>query len=118
MTSSSTDKDLAAVSTHMSRSLEQLRADIAALTETVARLASEGTASARSHIRDSASLATRSASAAGEQLYQNAAVLGRDAADTAHIATAQIEAQIARNPMTTVLIALGLGFAVGIVSRR
>ena len=112
MTSSSTDKDLAAAGVHMGKSLDQLRADIAALSETVARLASEGAASARSQIRETTDRATRGASAAGEQLYQNAAVLGRDAADTAHIATAQIEAQIARNPITTVLIALGLGTVV------
>jgi ElaB/YqjD/DUF883 family membrane-anchored ribosome-binding protein len=118
MTSHSTDRDLSAAGTHIGQSLDQLRADIAALSETVARLASEGAASARSQIRDSTGRATRGASAAGEQIYENAAQLGRDAADTAHIATAQIEYQIARNPLATVLIALGLGFALGAVSRR
>lgn len=118
MTSNSTDRDLNLAGTHMVQSLDQLRADIATLTETVSRLASEGASSARSQVRDSTARAARGASAAGEQLYQNAAVLGRDAADTAHIATAQIEYQIARNPFATVLVALGLGFAVGIMSRR
>ena len=118
MTSNSTDRDLSAAGTHIGQSLDQLRADIAALSETVARLASEAAASARSQITDSTGRATRGASAAGEQIYQNAAVLGRDAADTAHIATAQIESQIARNPLATVLVALGLGFALGVVSRR
>jgi ElaB/YqjD/DUF883 family membrane-anchored ribosome-binding protein len=93
-------------------------ADIAALSDTVARLASEGADSARSQFRDSAGRAVRGANAAGEQLYQDAAALGRDAAKTAHIATAEIESQIARNPIATVLIALGIGFAVGVLSRR
>jgi ElaB/YqjD/DUF883 family membrane-anchored ribosome-binding protein len=84
----------------------------------VARLASEGAASARSQIKDSTGRAARGASAAGQQIYQDAAALGRDAAGTAHIATAEIESQIARNPMATVLVALGIGFAVGFMSRR
>ena len=118
MTSSSIDKDLNLTGTHIGQSLDQLRADIAALSETVARLASEGAASARSQVKDSTARAARGASAAGDQIYQNAAVLGRDAADTAHIAAAQIEYPIARNPLATVLVALGLGFALGVVSRR
>ena len=118
MTSNATDRDLSAAGTHIGQSLDQLRTDIAALSETVARLASEGAASTRSQIRESTSRAARGASAAGEQIYQDAAALGRDAAETAHIATAQIETQIARNPIATVLVALGIGFAVGIMSRR
>jgi ElaB/YqjD/DUF883 family membrane-anchored ribosome-binding protein len=118
MTSNSTDRDLSLGSKHIGQSLDQLRTDIAVLSETVARLASEGAASAKSQIKDSTARATRGASAAGDQIYQNAATLGRDAADTANIATAQIEYQIARNPLSTVLVALGLGFALGVVSRR
>lgn len=118
MTSHSTDKDLNVAGTHIGQSLDQLRADIAALSETVARLASEGAASARSQIRESTVRAARGASTAGEQIYHDAAALGRDAADTAHVATAQIESQIVRNPITAVLAALGIGFAVGIMSRR
>ena len=76
MTSNSTDKDLSAAGTHIGQSLDQLRADIAALSETVARLASEGAASARSQIRDSTGRAARGASAAGEQIYQDAACSG------------------------------------------
>ena len=118
MISNSTDKDLSAAGAHIGQNLDQIRADIAALSETVARLASEGAASARSQIRDSTVRAARGASAAGEQIYKDAAVLGRDAVDTAHVATAQIEYQIARNPLATVLVALGLGFALGAMSRR
>ncbi len=118
MTSNSTDRDLNLGGAYIGKSLDQLRADIAALSETVTRLASEGAASARSQIRESTSIAARGASAAGEQIYQNATVVGRDAAETAHIATAKIEYEIARNPLATVLVALGLGFALGVASRR
>ena len=45
------------------QNFDQLRADIAALTETVARLASEGATSAKSEIRDSASRMARKANA-------------------------------------------------------
>ena len=113
-----TDKDLSAAGTHMGQSLDQLRTDIAALSETVGRLASKGADSARSQFRDSAGRAARGASAAGEQLYQDAAVVGRDALNTAHVATAELESQIARNPIATVLVALGIGFAIGALSRR
>jgi len=118
MGSNSTDKDLSAAGAHIVQSLDQLRTDIAALSETVARLASEGADSAKSQLRDSAGRAARGVNAAGEQLYQDASVLGRDAAKTAHIATAELESQIARMPIATVLIALGIGFAVGALSRR
>ena len=100
------------------QNLDQLRADLATLSETVARLASEGAASAKSQFRASAGRATRGANAAGEQLYQDISALGRDASDTAHAATGQIESQIARNPITAVLVALGIGFAFGALSRR
>lgn len=118
MISNLTERDVSATDAHIGQSLDQLRADIAALSETVVRLAAEGTTSARSQIRDSTDRAARGASVAGEQIYRNAAVLGRDAANAAHIVTAQIESQITRNPVTIVLIALGLGFAAGIMSRR
>jgi ElaB/YqjD/DUF883 family membrane-anchored ribosome-binding protein len=118
MTSNSTDRDLSTAGEHIGHSLAQLRGDIAALSETVLRLASEGAASARSQIRDTTDRADRGASAAGEQIYQNAAVLGRGAADRTNIATPQIESQIVRNPLATVFVALGLGFALGVVSWR
>ena len=98
--------------------LERLRADFVSLSETVTRLASESAASAQSQLSDTASRAARKANAAGQQVYQDAAKIGQDAIDTAHATTGQLESQIARNPMTAVLAALGLGFAVGLLSRR
>ncbi len=118
MTSNSTDTYLDSAGPHIGQSLDQLRADIATLSETVARLATEGAASARSQIKDSTARVTHGATVASEQLYKNAAMLGRDAAETAHVATAQIGSQITRNPITAMLVALGLGVAIGVISRR
>lgn len=118
MASHSTDRDKSLAEMDLGRNFDQLRSDVQTLTETVARLASEAAASARSQVRDSAGRAARGANAAGDEIYRDAAAIGRDAADTAHVATAQLASQIARNPIATVLVALGLGFAIGVISRR
>lgn len=98
--------------------LERLRADILTLSETVTRLASEGASGAKSQVNEAASGAARKASDAGQQIYRDAATLGNDAIDTAQATAGQLEAQIARNPMMAVLAALGVGFAIGLLSRH
>jgi ElaB/YqjD/DUF883 family membrane-anchored ribosome-binding protein len=98
--------------------LERLRADFVTLSETVTRLASESAASAQSQVRDSANRAVRGASAAGSQIYKDTVTIGQDAMNTASAATGQLEKEIARNPMTAVLAALGVGFAIGLLSHR
>jgi ElaB/YqjD/DUF883 family membrane-anchored ribosome-binding protein len=98
--------------------LERLRADFVTLSETVTRLASESAASAQSQVSDTANRAVRGVSAAGHQIYKDAATLGHDAMNTASAATGQLEKEIARNPMTAVLAALGVGFAIGLLSHR
>jgi ElaB/YqjD/DUF883 family membrane-anchored ribosome-binding protein len=118
MASNATETELTMAGNDIGQSLDKLRTDIAALTATVAHLASEGADSARSQFRDSAGRVVRGANAAGTQLYRDATTLGRDAATTAHIATTEIESQIARHPIATVLIAIGIGFAVGAMSHR
>lgn len=102
----------------ISQHLERLRADFVTLSETVKRLASESVASAQSQVSNAANRATHGASAAGHQIYNDAATLGHDAANAASAASGQIETQIARNPLTSVLVALGVGFAIGLLSRR
>lgn len=95
-----------------------LRADMSKLSDTVARLASEGAASAQGQFRETARRASHEINAAGEQVYQDAASLGRDSIKATHAATGQLEAQIARNPIMIVLAALGIGFGIGMMSRR
>ena len=98
--------------------LERLRADFITLSETVARLASESTAGAQSHLRDTAAKAAHMVGAASEDVRQDAAKLSHDAIDTAQSVAGKLEAQIARNPMSAVLAALGAGFVIGLLSRR
>jgi ElaB/YqjD/DUF883 family membrane-anchored ribosome-binding protein len=98
--------------------LEQLRADFAALSATVAKLASEGASGTRDQLREGASAAARKTGEAGHKIYRDASVLGSDAINTANAAAGQFEKQIARNPMTAVLAALGVGFFLGLLSHR
>lgn len=98
--------------------LERLRADFAALSDTVKSLASESAANAQSQVTDAANRVNRGATAAGNRMYKYATHLGHDAAESASAATDQLEAQIARNPLATVLGALAIGFAIGALTRR
>ena len=98
--------------------LEQLRADFAALSDTVAKLATEGANSAKSQVSDAAAKAVYGATAARQQVYRDAATIGHDAVKTAAAASGQIESQIMRNPVAAVLGALAAGFAIGLLSRR
>jgi ElaB/YqjD/DUF883 family membrane-anchored ribosome-binding protein len=107
-----------AAEVELSEYFDLLRADMSKLSETVARLASEGAASAQGQFREAANRAGHEINAAGEQVYQDAASLRRDSIKAAHAATGQLEAQIARNPIMVVLAALGIGFAIGLISRR
>jgi ElaB/YqjD/DUF883 family membrane-anchored ribosome-binding protein len=101
--------------------IEKIRADIAALRETMAQLVSD-TAGIQASLKRRVDAAAQRAVRAGEELVDEAGALGdeamRAAARTAGAAVGDLEARIARNPLSSVLIALGLGFAVGILGRR
>ncbi len=56
----------------------------------------------------------RAAHAGSEAL----SVAGNYAADSATAAAGRIEAQIARNPVTALIAALGLGIAIGLLTRK
>jgi len=101
--------------------IERIRADIAALSGTVAQLVSD-TAGIQATLKRRVNTAAKQAAKAGGDILGEAAALGEEAMEAAeHGATAAvetIETQIARNPLTAVLIALGFGFAVGLLSRK
>lgn len=109
-----TEKDLA-------DHLETIRKDIASLSETVGQLVSD-TAGIQASLKKRVSAAAKQATAAGEQLVSDAADMGNDAmhavAREASAAVNTVEREIARNPLTAVLIALGAGFAIGLMSRK
>src|SRR3990172_4236481 len=97
-----TEKDL-------QKDLEAIRADIAALTQAVGRLAAD-TADMRAAMKKSVSGAARDAGEAGERLFSDAIKLGGDtagaAADAARAGMSSLEAEIKRNPISPLLTAL------------
>jgi len=98
-----------------------LRADIAALTDTVGKLAAEA-AKAQSAFAKDVKKAAKGAARVGEEAWDETVQLGADARDAAVDAAgagmATIERQIREKPINAVLIALGIGFLVGLVGRK
>lgn len=103
------------------KDVEAIRADIAALTDTVGKLATEAV-KAQAAFGKNMKAAAKSASRVGEEMWEETQQLGADAAeaagDAAQAGVASLEAQIKRNPMSAVLIALGIGFVVGILGHK
>lgn len=101
--------------------LDTLRADISALTDTVGKLASEAS-NAKAAMGRTAKAAGKRAASIGEDMWDEAMQLGQDTAEAAQNAAAAgvstIEKEIQRNPLSAVLIALGVGFAAGFISRK
>jgi ElaB/YqjD/DUF883 family membrane-anchored ribosome-binding protein len=101
--------------------IEAIRADIAALTDTVGKLASEAVKAQAAFAKD-AKKAAKAAGAVGGEMWEEAQQLGADgfdvATDAAHVGMASLENQIKRNPVNAVLIALGVGFLVGLVGHK
>jgi ElaB/YqjD/DUF883 family membrane-anchored ribosome-binding protein len=90
----------------LSVGLNSLRNDISRLTDTVSELVRKEAENARSRVMDAVDTAktqfSGSASAAQERVQS---------------VSADLEATIERNPLTAVLIALGIGVALGHVTR-
>jgi len=86
-----------------SEHLETIRKDIAALTDTIGQLVSD-TAGIQASLK-------KRVSALGGDAYQAAA-------KQAGAAVSGMETEIAKNPLIAVITALGLGFAIGLISRR
>ena len=105
----------------LQKDIEAIRADIAALTDTVGKLANEAI-KAQAAFGKNAKAAARGASRVGEEMWEETQQLGADAAeaaaDAAQAGVASLESQIKRNPMSAVLIALGIGFVVGILGHK
>ena len=98
----------------LQKDIEAIRGDIAALAQTIGKLAAD-TAEVQARMRKNVRKAASSAAEAGEDLIADTA----DAAvDAAMAGMSSLEAEIKRNPLTAVLTALGIGFVVGLVGRR
>jgi ElaB/YqjD/DUF883 family membrane-anchored ribosome-binding protein len=109
-----TDKDF-------QKDMEAIRADLAALADTVNRLASE-TADVHAKVKKNFKKAAKQATNVGEQFAEDAKHLGghaaEAAADAASAGMASLEDQIKRHPLTAVLGALGAGFLLGVMGRK
>jgi ElaB/YqjD/DUF883 family membrane-anchored ribosome-binding protein len=112
---------MAATEKDFNDNLDKIRAEISALTDTVSKLVSD-TAGMQAALKKKVNAAAKQATAMGEEFVSDAVDMGNDAIHAATRAAAgaidNVEGQIARNPMTAVLVALGIGFAVGLVTRK
>jgi ElaB/YqjD/DUF883 family membrane-anchored ribosome-binding protein len=110
----SPDKELA-------DNLDKIRADIASLTESVKTLLSDS-AGIQSALKSKVNATAKQAATMGERMLNEAGEMGAEAIHTAQkqatVALNSVEGQIKQNPFAAVLIALGIGFAFGIVNRK
>lgn len=96
------------------KDLGAVRKDIAALTGSIGRLASD-TKGLKASVGKTAKGVVENAVEAGEEVLAD----GRQAAtDAMHTGVNSLATQIKRNPMAAALAALGVGFFVGIVGRK
>lgn len=109
----------------MGESIKEIRAQIDALTKTLGDLA-EDTTEMRNEFTKKVKQTSREAASLGEQIVHEAAHAGSEAlnaagnyaANSANAAAGRVEAQIVRNPVTALLVAMGLGLAIGFLTRR
>jgi ElaB/YqjD/DUF883 family membrane-anchored ribosome-binding protein len=118
MASNSSSQDLG-------ESVKEIKAQIEALTKSLADLADD-TVEMRNEFSKRVRRTSREAASLGEQIVQEAAHAGNEAlnaagsfaANSANAAAGRVEAQIARNPVTALLVAMGLGLAIGLMTRK
>ena len=98
--------------------LEAIRADIAALTENVGKLADEASKT-QAAMAKAVKKAAKSSIGIGAKMWDEAADLGHDATeamtDVAHAGMFNLEKNIKQDPVGSVLFALGIGFVVGVL---
>ncbi|MET0314703.1 MAG: hypothetical protein ABW275_09960 [Hansschlegelia sp.] len=82
--------------------IEILKGDVARLTDTVSTLLSDSAAAAR---------------AAAQQGVDRATAAAESARDYAEQKADDLSAAVEQNPLTSVLIALGLGYIIGVLGR-
>lgn len=93
--------------------LDAIREEVASLTDAVHRLVSEGAKASRTAKRS-----MRNAASAGEDILENVWDLGGDSAaavsDAAKVGVSTVEKLFTRNPLGMALVALGIGFCIGL----
>jgi len=91
----------------VSEQLEVLKRDVAALVDTLGSLVGNTAREGRATVERKADEYIRKGRQQADAAVSQARALEEE-----------LEAQIGRNPLTAVLIALGLGFLIGLMSRR
>jgi ElaB/YqjD/DUF883 family membrane-anchored ribosome-binding protein len=101
--------------------LAAIRADVAALADTVGKLAVEA-GKAQAAMTKTVRQTARKAVNGGHDIWDETSALGHDTAeaavDAAHAGISSIEKEIKRNPVGAVLVALGIGFLVGTLGHK
>ncbi len=87
----------------LARQMKTIQADVAALTETIKHFA----VAQAGHVAEAVGVA-------GERVKTTAA----EARRRGEVAAEEVEQLISRNPFTAILVAMGLGYIVGFISRR
>jgi ElaB/YqjD/DUF883 family membrane-anchored ribosome-binding protein len=106
-TAGSSGKTARAEAETLEAQVAALKSDIAAISETLQDLVKTGVRQGRSKAEDTAAY------------YKQQGVEQAEAAlDSARAYGEALETRIERNPFSAVLVALGLGFLVGLMSRR
>lgn len=102
-------------------SLDRIRGDIAALTESVKTLMADS-AGMKSALKSKVNATAREAASVGERVLSEAGEFGAEALEAAQkqatYAVSSVEGQIRANPFAAVLIAAGLGFALALLNRK
>jgi ElaB/YqjD/DUF883 family membrane-anchored ribosome-binding protein len=106
-TAGSTGKRSAATEESLEAQVETLKAELASVSATLSDLL-------KSSVRQGRAKAERTA----EQYIRQGQEQADAAMDTAREYGEALEGQITKNPFTAVLIALGLGYLVGLMGRR
>jgi len=105
----------------LSASLEKIRADLALLTDSVKVLVADS-AEIQSVLKSRLTATAKQAAIVGERMLSEATGMGQDALEAAQAQASQavtsLEGQIRQSPMSAVLVALGLGFFLGLINRK
>jgi len=109
-----TDKEL-------NDSLDKIRGDITALTESVKSLMADS-AGIQSALKGKVNATARQAANVGERVLNEAGEFGAEALEAAQRQASQavtsVEGHIRQNPFAAVLIAAGVGFAIALLNRK
>lgn len=98
--------------------IETMRNEIKGLTDSVADLVRRETERARTNVKGIADNVADSVSSAAHSVGSTGQRLAADAQEGVRTAASKVEQCIEKNPVQSVLIAAGVGFVLGLMSRR